>query len=102
MAAGLLSGTHWAWAQPPYLPISSAPVVEGPYVAGDREPTGKRLHDVYIGRHDMFYEPPPGYYVRNAFGVMKAKADPHRFTLYRTDFLPGTSRLSPVGARDST
>jgi hypothetical protein len=46
----------------------------------------------------MFYEPPPGYYIRNTFGMMKAKADPHRFTLYRTDFLAGTARLSPVGA----
>jgi hypothetical protein len=46
----------------------------------------------------MFYEPPPGYYVRQAFGMMKAKADPHRFMLYRTDYLPGTSRLSPSGA----
>jgi hypothetical protein len=46
----------------------------------------------------MFYEPPVGYYVRNHFGVMKAKADPHRFTIYRSDFLPGTTRLSPSGA----
>ncbi len=27
-----------------------------------------------------------------------AKADPHRFTLYGTDFLPGTDRFSPIGA----
>jgi hypothetical protein len=73
-------------------------VAEGPYVVGDPDPLGKRLHDGFIGRHDMFYEPPPGYYARNNFGVMKAKADPHRFTLYRTDFLPGTTRLSPAGA----
>jgi hypothetical protein len=46
----------------------------------------------------MFYEPPPGYYARNVFGTMKAKADPHRFMLYRTDFLPGTNRFSPPGA----
>jgi hypothetical protein len=63
-----------------------------------REPTAQCLHDQFIGRHDMFYEPPPGYYVRNNFAVMKAKADPHRFTLYRTDFLPGTNRFSPSGA----
>jgi hypothetical protein len=62
------------------------------------EPIGKKYHDHYIGRHDMFYEPPPGYYARNTFAVMKAKADPHRFMLYRTDFLPGTNRLSPPGA----
>jgi hypothetical protein len=62
------------------------------------EPLLKRLHDHYIGRPDMFYEPPPGYFVRNQFGMMKAKTDPHRFTLYRTDFLPGTARFSPPGA----
>jgi hypothetical protein len=62
------------------------------------QPVGQKYHDHYIGRHDMFYEPPPGYYVRQAFGMMKAKADPHRFMLYRTDFLPGTNRLSPSGA----
>ena len=28
-----------------------------------------------------------------------AKADPHRFTLYRTDFLPGTSSFCRGGAR---
>jgi hypothetical protein len=56
------------------------------------------LADTYIGRADMFYEPPLGYYVRNNLGVMKAKADPHRFTLYQTDFLPGTNRFSPNGA----
>ena len=27
-----------------------------------------------------------------------AKADPHRFTLYRSDFLPGTNLFSPIGA----
>src|SRR5262249_31920750 len=26
------------------------------------------------------------------------KADPHRFTLYRSDFLPGSDRFSPTGA----
>ena len=31
-------------------------------------------------------------------GVMRTKADPHRFTMYRSDFLAGTSQLSPNGA----
>ena len=97
LAAGLLSGLNEVWAQPPYLPVASAPVVVGPTPVAP-EPAGQRLHDHYIGRHDMFYEPPPGYFVRNTMGVMKAKADPHRFTLYRTDFLPGTCQLSPLGA----
>ena len=73
-------------------------VVIGPTVSPYPEPRDQRIHDDYIGRHDMFYEPPPGYYARNTFGMMKAKTDPHRFTLYRTDFLPGTTRLSPQGA----
>jgi len=88
LAAGLLSGTNGAIAQPPYLPTAPAPVVQGPYIAGDREPLGKRLNDTFIGRHDMFYEPPPGYFARNTFGMMKAKADPHRFT-------PLSHRLPP-------
>ncbi len=29
---------------------------------------------------------------------MRAKADHHRFMLYRSDFLPGTNLLSPSGA----
>jgi hypothetical protein len=97
LAAGLLSGASWALAQPPYLPIGPAPLVEGPMEA-EREPLGKRLHDKFIGRPEMFYEPPPGYYVRNTIGMMRSKADPHRFTLYQSDFLPGTNRLSPSGA----
>jgi hypothetical protein len=97
LAAGLVSGGGSALAQPPYLPVASAPVVQGPYVV-EPEPAGRKLHDGFIGRPDMFYEPPPGYFIRNTFGAMKAKADPHRFTLYRSDFLPGTARLSPAGA----
>ena len=98
LAVGLLSGAHWAWAEPPYLPLGPAPLAAGPFEMAVPEPVGKKYHDHYIGRHDMFYEPPPGYYARNVFGIMKAKADPHRFMLYRTDFLPGTNRLSPSGA----
>src|SRR4029077_18948859 len=45
-----------------------------------------------------FVEPPLGYYVRENFNLMKSKADPHRFTLYRTDFLDNSDRLSPTGA----
>jgi hypothetical protein len=86
------------WAQPPYLPSGPAPVAVGPIEGVPPLPPGRWLADTYIGRPDMFYEPPPGYYVRNIFGTMKAKADPHRFMLYRTDFLPGTNRLSPPGA----
>jgi hypothetical protein len=51
-----------------------------------------------IGYPNLFYEPPVGAYIHAQYRTMSAKADPHRFTLYRTDFLPGTSVLSPVGA----
>jgi hypothetical protein len=51
-----------------------------------------------IGYPENFVEPPLGYYVREQFSLEVAKADPHRFTLYRSDFLPGTDRFSPTGA----
>ncbi len=91
-------GMIWVYAQPPYIPAGPAPILQGPFVNAVEQPIGPLLHDTYIGRPEMFYEPPLGYYARNAFGVMKAKADPHRFTLYRSDFLPGTNRLSPQGS----
>ena len=56
------------------------------------------LHDKLIGYPENFIEPPLGYYVREQMTMQVAKADPHRFTLYRTDFLPGTDRFSPTGA----
>ena len=36
--------------------------------------------------------------MNQTFTTMKAKADPHKFTLYKTDFLAGTAKLSPIGA----
>ena len=51
-----------------------------------------------IGYPENFVEPPLGYYVNEQFAVQVAKADTHRFTLYHTDFLPGTSEFSPTGA----
>jgi hypothetical protein len=56
------------------------------------------LQDNMIGYPAEFVEPPLGFFVNEQRAVMRAKADPHRFTLYRTDFLEGTNRLSPVGA----
>jgi hypothetical protein len=56
------------------------------------------FHDTFIGRPELFYEPPPGFYINEQFALMHAKADPHRFTLYQSDFLPGTTRPSPTGA----
>jgi hypothetical protein len=54
--------------------------------------------DNFIGYPELFVEPPVGFYNSEAFATMRAKANPHRFTLYKSDFLAGSNRLSPVGA----
>ncbi|HEX3449614.1 MAG TPA: hypothetical protein VHS97_15275 [Isosphaeraceae bacterium] len=56
------------------------------------------LQDKFVGYPENFAEPPLGSYINEQFAVQVAKADTHRFTLYRSDFLPGTSQFSPVGA----
>jgi hypothetical protein len=56
------------------------------------------LQDKMIGYPENFVEPPLGYYVNEQLAVQVAKADTHRFTLYHTDFLPGTNQFSPSGA----
>jgi hypothetical protein len=60
--------------------------------------TAHTLEDKAIGYPDTFIEPPLGYYLGEQFAVQVAKADPHRFTMYRSDFLPGTNQFSPIGA----
>jgi hypothetical protein len=54
--------------------------------------------DKFVGYPENFVEPPLGHYVNEQFAVQVAKANTHRFTLYRSDFLPGTSQFSPSGA----
>lgn len=56
------------------------------------------IHDRFIGDPDTFREPPLGSYIREQFAVQTAKADQHRFMLYKSDFLPGENRFSPSGA----
>jgi hypothetical protein len=56
------------------------------------------VQDKFVGYPDAFAEPPLGYYVNEQLAVQSAKANTHRFTLYRSDFLPGTSQFSPSGA----
>jgi hypothetical protein len=56
------------------------------------------LQDKFVGYPQNFVEPPLGFYVSEQFAVQVGKADTHRFTLYRSDFLPGTNLFSPVGA----
>ena len=60
--------------------------------------TAHVLENDVVGYPDAFIEPPLGYYVNQQFAVQVAKADTHRFTLYNSDFLPGTDRFSPIGA----
>jgi hypothetical protein len=60
--------------------------------------TAHTLEDKFIGYPDAFIEPPLGTYINRQFAVQVAKADPHRGTLYHSDFLPGTDRFSPIGA----
>src|SRR5439155_19303564 len=52
--------------------------------------TAHTLEDKFIGYPETFIEPPLGFYVNRQLAVQVAKADPHRFTLYRSDLLPGT------------
>jgi hypothetical protein len=56
------------------------------------------LKDDFIGYPDTFVEPPLGAYLNRQLAVQVSKADAHRFTVYHTDFLPGTDRFSPIGA----
>jgi hypothetical protein len=56
------------------------------------------LQDDVIGYPETFVEPPLGSFVNRQLAIQVSKADTHRFTVYHTDFLPGTDRFSPVGA----
>jgi hypothetical protein len=99
LAAWLLAAP--AWAQTPVPPTGPAPCVPmnrpGP-LRRAADHTWRVLQDNFIGYPSEFVEPPVGFYLYESLSVMRAKADPHRFTLYRSDFLDGTDRLSPAGA----
>jgi hypothetical protein len=56
------------------------------------------MQDKFIGYPDTFAEPPLGFYLTEQLTLQVGKADPHRFMLYRSDFLAGTNILSPIGA----
>ncbi len=60
--------------------------------------TAHTVQDRFTGYPETFVEPPLGHYVNEQFAVQVAKANTHRFTLYRSDFLPGTAQFSPAGA----
>jgi hypothetical protein len=88
-------------AQTPVPPSGPAPPVivqrGGPMTRGFHH-AYNALQDNFIGYPGEFVEPPLGAYCRETFGVMKVKADPHKFTLYQSDFLAHSNALSPVGA----
>jgi hypothetical protein len=104
--------TRWSWIAGPLLlapmPALAQPPADPPVtppVCNRRGPVHRMFHrsahvlqDKMIGYPENFVEPPFGYYVNEQLAVQVGKADPHRFTLYRSDFLPGTSLFSPVGA----
>ena len=76
-----------------------------PPVCNRRGPLHRMFHhsahafqDKFVGYPSTFIEPPLGYYVNEQFTVQVAKANTHRFTFYRSDFLPGTNAFSPAGA----
>jgi hypothetical protein len=58
-----------------------------------------RIHHHWIGHPRYFAEPPFGASLYETMGRQKAKGDVHTFTLYRSDFLAGSTQLSPGGAR---
>jgi hypothetical protein len=108
--AALMAAAAWAQAPAPVPVAGPVPVPASgpaPMLESHRRPgpirralhhVGFTLHDQFIGYPDQFIEPPVGFYLNETLHVMKAKADPHRFFLYRSDFLAGTDRLSPTGA----
>jgi hypothetical protein len=99
LAGGILSATVWAQAPVPSTGPAPGATAERPGpIRHFLRHTGRVLQDNWVGYPSEFIEPPPGFYVYETLGVMRAKADPHRFTFYRSDFLDGTAQLSPVGA----
>ena len=113
LAGGLLAAS--VFAQPPSAVTTALPplppgfgpppvIASGPYAAGPGPGRRTNRHvwnvfqDNFVGYPQEFVEPPPGFYLQDNLSRMKAKAATHRFTLYRSDFLPGTDRLSPAGA----
>jgi hypothetical protein len=97
MSLGLVAGS--VWAQSPAVPAEAPGSAERPgFFHRFLHHVSYELHDKFIGRPDTFIEPPLGFYVKEQMTMQVAKADAHRFMLYRSDFLPGTDRFSPTGA----
>jgi hypothetical protein len=98
------AGTIWL-APASALAQAPDPTAVQPAVCQRRGPIHRLFHhsahtlqDKMVGYPQAFIEPPLGYYLNEQLAVQVAKADPHRFTFYRSDFLPGTTAFSPAGA----
>jgi hypothetical protein len=96
-------------AQPPGPPVDAAPGDVPAPVCTRRGYVHRMFHhsarhvadtlqDDFIGYPETFIEPPLGAYINRQFAVQVSKADAHRFTVYHSDFLPGTDLFSPIGA----
>ncbi len=104
-AAGIAPG--WTLAQEP-VPVAPT----GPVPAARCRPAGPRrglvrhigfaIHDRFIGDPLEFIEAPHGFYLHEHTSIMKAKAAPHAFTLYQSDFVDDSTTLSPAGAQRLT
>jgi hypothetical protein len=112
--AAILAGVFACevWAQAPAPPVDPA-VAGAPAPSGDPSApvctrrgrlhrmfhhTAHTVQDDFIGDPQTFVEPPLGSYINRQFATQVSKADPHRFTIYHTDFLPDSDRFSPIGA----
>lgn len=99
LAGGVIAvSAHAQTPLPPTGPAPCAPCERPGPIRRAWGHTFRVLQDQLIGYPSEFVEPPVGFYVHEYANVMRAKADPHRFTLYRSDFLDGSDRLSPSGA----
>lgn len=58
-----------------------------------------KFHDNFAGWPQYFPEPPLGSYLAGINSVNINKADPHRFMVYRSDFVGDSTTLSPAGAQ---
>ncbi len=86
-------------AQTPDDPAAATPVCNrGGAIHRMFHHSAHTLQDKMIGYPETFIEPPLGSYVNEQFGMHVGRADTHRFTLYRSDFLSGTNQFSPIGA----
>jgi hypothetical protein len=89
--------TRPAAVAPPPAPAVAPPPRVGPFRRAARH-VGAAAHRDFIGVPELFDEPPLGASLYGTFGVMRARAAGHVFTLYHSDFLVDAATLTPDGA----